>query len=392
MFARLAALVLGAVVALGIIVGLQVPLLHPVATHDVSLASLHLKDVEQPLAWPKVGSAAVVIPSLGVERSWHNTVQPIASLTKLMTAYVALKKLPLAPGATGPCVSITSNDVSTYEQMKSTDQSSVAVEVGESLCELDLLNGLLVHSASNYAVLLADMVAGNVTSFVALMNQSARALGLAGTHYADVSGFSDLSVSTALDQGRLAALLMQSPLVRGIVARSAVTLPYAGTVSSFTPDLGVDNVVGVKSGRTAEAGGCDVMAMTFVEGSSTRIAYAVVLGQQGGDLLGPAGAAALALEQSATTEHTVVLARGTVLGTIGWGPRRTDIVVGHVASFSWWTAKYTLRASVHLRTISSAIRRGEVVGYVDVAGVTGHRVNLVASSNAAPPSLWQRVT
>ena len=173
-----------------------------------------------------------------------------------------------------------------------------------------------------------------------------------------------------------------------------MTLPYAGTVSSFTPDLGVDNVMGVKSGRTAEAGGCDVMAMTFVEGSSTRIAYAVVLGQQGGDLLGPAGEAALALDQSATTEHTVVLARGTVLGTLGWGPRRTDIVVGHVASFSWWTAKDTLRASVHLRTISSAMH-AEVKWWVtcDVAGVSRApgepRGEL---RNAAPPSLWQRVT
>jgi len=391
-FARFFALVLGAAVAVGLIVGLQIPLLHPTATSRISLASLHLKNTQQPLAWPNVGSAAVVIPSLGVERSWHNSVQPIASLTKLMTAYVALKKLPLGRDATGPCLTINADDVSTYEEMKVTDQSSVAVADGESLCELDLLNGLLVHSASNYAVLLADMVAGNVTSFVALMNQSASALGLVGTHYADVSGFSDLSVSTALDQGRLAALLMESPLVRAIVDQSTVTLPYAGTVDTFTPYLGVDNVVGVKSGRTAEAGGCDVMAMTFVDGTSTKIAYAVVLGQQGGDLLGPAGEAALALDQSATTEHTILLSRGTIVGTLGWGASRTNVIVGHVASFSWWTAKDTFSASVHLRRISSAVHPGESVGYVLVAGASGRRVPLIASGRAAPPSLWQRVT
>jgi len=55
-------------------------------------------------------------------------------------------------------------DVSTYDQLKLTDQSSVAVASGESICEGDLLNGLLVHSASNYAVLLANMVSGDVTS------------------------------------------------------------------------------------------------------------------------------------------------------------------------------------------------------------------------------------
>jgi len=391
-FARFASLVLGAVVAVALIVGMQIPLLHPVASEHVSLADLHLNETGQPLAWPSVGSAAVVIPALGVQRSWHNSVQPIASLTKLMTAYVALKRLPLALGETGPCLTVSSQDVSTYEEMKVTDQSSVAVEAGESLCELDLLNGLLVHSASNYAVLLANMVAGNVTSFVALMNETAASLGLRGTHYADVSGFSDLSVSTALDQGRLAALLMRSPLVRAIVAQSTVTLPYAGSVGSFTPDLGVDNVIGVKSGRTAQAGGCDVMAMTFVDGTSTRIAYAVVLGQQGGDLLGPAGEAALALDQSATTEHTILVNRGTVVGRVGWGASRANVVVGRTASFSWWTAKATLRASVHLRRISSALRAGEVVGYVRVAGARGGRVPLIASRAASPPSLWQRLT
>ena len=49
-------------------------------------------------------------------------------------------------------------------------------------------------------------------------------------------------------------MLMKSPLVRAIVDQTSVTLPVAGTVSSFTPFVGVDNVIGVKSGRTAAAG------------------------------------------------------------------------------------------------------------------------------------------
>ena len=45
----------------------------------------------------------------------------------------------------------------------------------------------------------------------------------------------------------------------------------------------------MKSGRTDEAGGCDVLALTFEQGGLTRIIYAVVLGQRGGDLLDPGG-------------------------------------------------------------------------------------------------------
>jgi hypothetical protein len=155
-----------------------------------------------------------------------------------------------------------------------------------ALCESDLLNGLLVHSASNYAVLLANMVAGSTTRSSQLMNQTAASLGLTGTTYVDVSGYDPGSVSTALDQARLAVLLMKSPLVRSIVDQPSVTLPDAGTVDSFTPYVGTDNVIGVKSGRTVAAGGCDVMAMTFKFGATTRTLYAVVLGQEGGDLLG----------------------------------------------------------------------------------------------------------
>jgi D-alanyl-D-alanine carboxypeptidase (penicillin-binding protein 5/6) len=387
----LVALVLGAVIALALIVGIQLPLLHPWATTKVHAVALHPSGPVNPIVWPSVGSAALVIPALGVERSWHNTVQPIASLTKLMTAYVVLKRLPLAPGETGPCLTITPADVTSYDELKVTDQSSVAVASGESICEIDLLNGLLVHSASNYAVLLATMVAGNVTSFVALMNETAQHLGLRGTHYADVSGFSNQSVSTALDQGRLAALLMKSPLVRNIVDQTSVVLPVAGTVYSFTPDVGIDNVIGVKSGRTAAAGGCDVMAMTFANGTTTDVAYAVVLGQQGGDLLGPAGEAALALDQSATTQEHASLAKGAVVGRIGWGRHRANIVLAHSATFSWWGAKGSLTAQIHVDRFSSDLRKGQVVGYVSVGVEQKRRISLVTGGAVAPPSLWQRL-
>ena len=390
LLARLVALILGAAVAAGLIIGMQLPLLHPRASASINALALDPSSTNDQIVWPSVGSAALVIPSLGVQRSWHNTVQPIASLTKLMTAYVVLKKLPLSQGETGPCIIITPEDVSTYDQLKLTDQSSVAVASGESICEGDLLNGLLVHSASNYAVLLANMVSGDVTSFVALMNRTAQSLGLRGTHYADASGFSNQSVSTALDQGRLAALLMKSPLVRDIVDQTSVDLPFAGLVYSFTPYVGIDNVIGVKSGRTAAAGGCDVMAMTFLNGSTTDVAYAVVLGQQGGNLLGPAGDAALALEQSATVKDQATIEVGTVVGRIGWARHRTDIVVARSGSFSWWDAKEALSARVHVETFSSAIRRGEVVGYVKV-GAFARRIALVARRAVGPPTLWQRL-
>jgi len=371
---------------------MQLPLLHRGATVHVSLAAVSLQGPPATLAWPTVGSAAIDVPSLDVIEGHHEQVAPIASLTKMMTVYVTLKRLPLALDAPGQCLTVTSGDVATYRAMLKLDESSVAVTVGEQLCERDLLNGALVHSAGNYAVMLANMVAGSNDAFVTMMNQEAATLGLTSTHYDDVTGFSPLSVSSALDQAKLAVLLMKSPLVRSIVIQPTVTLPVAGAVASFTPYVGVDNVIGVKSGRTTEAGGCDVMAMTFRDGTSTKIVFVVVLGQRGGDLLGPAGAAALALANSAVASqlhHTFVKDRA--IGEIAYAGRRVGFGLTQQREVWWWPAQGKLRVSVRMRHFTTSIRRGEVVGHLIVHGVKQRTFTLRALGALSPPTLLDRL-
>ena len=383
---------MGLIVSAAIVVGMQLPLLHRPAIVHVSLSAVTLKGPSNSLAWPTVGSAALDIPSFSVLEGYHDQSVPIASLTKMMTVYVALQHLPLGLGETGPCLVVTSDDVLTYQGMVKLSESSVVVTAGEQLCEIDLLNGVLVHSAGNYAVMLANLVAGTNDAFVALMNQEAMTLGLSGTHYDDVTGFSPQSVSTALDQARLATLLMKSVLVRSIVIQPSVTLPVAGTVASFTPYVGIDNVIGVKSGRTAEAGGCDVMAMTFQDGSSTKVLYAVVLGQRGGDLLGPAGEAALALANSAVASrlhHTFVKDRA--VGEIAYDGRRVGFGLTQQREVWWWPAQGQPTVIVRTRHFKSSIHRGEVVGQLIVKGVKKHTFTLRALGNLSPPTLLERL-
>jgi D-alanyl-D-alanine carboxypeptidase (penicillin-binding protein 5/6) len=235
------------------------------------------------------------------------------------------------------------------------------------------------------------MVAGSPARFVDLMNQSAASMGFVGTHYVDTSGYDPGSVSTALDQGLLAQRLMKSPLVRSIVGQTSVTLPVAGTVGSYTPYVGIDHVIGVKSGRTLAAGGCDVMAMQFLDGTTLRTVYSVVLNQRGGDLLGPAGDAALALAKSAVSgERHLTLAKGRVVGRIGWG-ETSAIVVARSSSFHWWPVQGSLPVSVRFAHFSSAIHRGQRVGWLIVHARRLERIALVARTNVAPPSLWQRL-
>ncbi len=385
-------MLLGAAIAAGLVISMQLPLMHHRAGVRVTLSALVGAGANStPLAWPSIGGAAIDIPALGVVQVWHNQVRPIASLTKMMTAYVALQRLPLGLGETGPCLDVTSGDLAEYQYEQRVGQSSVPVAVGERLCEIDLLNGLLVRSGGNYALMLARLVAGSPSAFVEIMNAQAVALDLRSTHYDDVSGYSTRSVSDALDQARLATLIMHSALVRSIVNQPSVTLPVAGTVASFTPFVGVGNVVGVKSGRTDAAGGCDVMAMTFQQGGYTRLAYAVVLGQRGGDLLGPAGNAAFALASSALANRVVATyARGDVVGRIGWSRRSVEFGFAQPAQVTWWALHDSHPFTLHVRRLVNTITPGEVVGWLSIAG-TARTLSLVALGRVSPPTIWQRL-
>ncbi len=390
--ARAAGIATGILTAGALIVAMQLPLLHRSDIFVSTLAVLRRGGPTAPVAWPTNGPAALDIPALGVVMSHADAVVPIASLTKMMTAYVALKRLPLTAGASGPCVTVSSSDVALYDAMLALNESSAAVAVGEQLCERQLLEGLLVHSAGNYAVILANEVAGSSAAFVSLMNQTAAALGLRRTSYADVSGFSPRSVSTARDQVRLAVLLMKSPVVRSMVIQSSVTLPVAGTVDTFTPDVGVDNVIGVKSGRTVQAGGCDVMAMVFHDGSTTRVVYSAVLDQRSGNMLAPAGAAALALSSSAVArQRRVVLRVGERLARVSFGGAAVGVGVAARQVLWWWPSRTRPRVHVTYVRQTTAIYRGEVVGRLTVGGVKTVRVNLVALGTLSAPSLLQRL-
>jgi D-alanyl-D-alanine carboxypeptidase (penicillin-binding protein 5/6) len=217
----------------------------------------------------------------------------------MMTVWVVLHQLPLTFQQRGPCVIVSAHDVSLWDYDVASGQSNARIVVGERICEGTLLRGLLVHSAGDYSQLLESIIGWSPATFVRVMNRDAQKMGLTRTHYVDLTGISPLDQSTAGNQVTLAVDLMEAePIVDQIVALTHVALPYNGVVQSYTPLIGVSNVVGVKSGYTDPAGGCDVMAVKVTIGPNTFLTYAVVLGQQGWNALGQAGDAALALSQS----------------------------------------------------------------------------------------------
>ena len=72
---------------------------------------------------------------------------------------------------------------------------------------------------------------------------------------------------------------MANPVFASMVQKSSVTLPVAGTISTYTPLLGLQGVIGVKSGFTVAAGGCDVLAVVRTVHGKPTLLLAAVTGQ-----------------------------------------------------------------------------------------------------------------
>ena len=142
-----------------------------------------------------------------------------------MTAYVVLKDHPLAPGVTGPAIPVTADTIAAYQAGLATQQSVVDVAAGESLTELEALEGLLIPSGNDLATLLAEWDAGSTTAFIAKMNSTAQSLGLTSTHFVDVSGLDSGSIDNAADLVRLGVAAMSDPTFSQIVSMGEVTLP-----------------------------------------------------------------------------------------------------------------------------------------------------------------------
>lgn len=261
-----------------------------------------------PIAWPADGQAAYTTSVISDLRAGGpQQAVPIASVTKVMTAYVVLQQHPLRVGEDGPTLPVTEADVADTQRRRDGGESVVDVEAGEELTELQALQALLLPSANNVAVVLARFTAGSEDAFVELMNDAADDLGLADTHYADASGMSPASVSTAADQVVLYDVALRDPVFAGISGATTAEIPVAGTVATTNGLLGTDGFVAGKTGSHDAAGGCLVFRVdAVVDGRAVTITGAV-LGQRGGPQVQAAldAAATLAAEVRASTDVQV---------------------------------------------------------------------------------------
>jgi D-alanyl-D-alanine carboxypeptidase (penicillin-binding protein 5/6) len=172
---------------------------------------------------------------------------PIASTTKLMTAYVAMQELPLDKIVRAQ----------PYDAIYG--ESLLELRTGERVSVRDLLYGLILRSGNDAAYDLAIATAGNLPRFVRQMNRRAAALGLADTHYANPVGLDQRgNFSSARDLATLTQRLLRMPAFAKIAAtreallRSLRPPRRISTINELL--LMAPWVTGVKTGHTFDAG------------------------------------------------------------------------------------------------------------------------------------------
>jgi D-alanyl-D-alanine carboxypeptidase (penicillin-binding protein 5/6) len=252
------------------------------------------------VGWPQQGQGALVLGNGRPAASPHEQPVPIASLAKVMTAYLILQRYPLNGAQDGFTITVTAAQAQAAAQAAAQDESFVAVRAGEQLTERQLLEALLVASGNNIARMLAALLTGSETSFLVEMNAEARALGMDHTIYTDPSGFDPSTVSTAADQLRIFQRAMRLQVFREVASTASVTLPVAGTLTNYNP-LIAEGYAG-KTGSDSAARGCLAFFTEVTVGGRRLTAAGVVLGQgQGSDtsvILAAAGEAAKQLVDS----------------------------------------------------------------------------------------------
>jgi len=304
--------------------------------------------------------------------------RPIASLTKIMTAYLVMSR-------TSPTdvVTVSANAASG----RIVGISGLGLADGERIKVQHLLYALLLQSANDAAVALAEHVSGTVEAFVAAMNRTAARLGMARTHFTSPNGLDDAGYSTARDLARITRAAYTLPGFAGIVATRFHEIPTPEGAPRIVQNRNAllwlyPGAIGVKTGFTSAAG---FNVIATAERGDRRL-LAVVLGEPGEAF---SDAAALLNYGFAAFERREVVTQGEDVGTVEIDGR--DVAVEAGASLEGLVpVRTTIRRAI---LVDDGVRfppaRGQAVGTVtlSVPGITIGSVPLLVTDVEPPPPL-----
>ncbi|GAA2449017.1 serine hydrolase [Streptomyces mauvecolor] len=330
------------------------------------------------LPWPAEGQSAVSVDGVGsLGTHGEQKPAPLASVAKTMTAYVILKGHPITGKQEGEKITV---DQQAEDDAKKPDESTAPIRKDQQFTEKQMLELLMIPSGNNAARLLARWDAGSEEAFIAKMNDAAKELGMTSTTYTDPSGLKETTVSTPVDQLKLAQAVMQNDVFRGIVNTPQIKIPGIDTmIYNNNTILLKPGVSGIKTGSSTPAGGNLLWsADTVVDGKNQRI-YGIVMGQRTGTTLDNKLKAAInnsytliQAVQKAVTSATVVK-KGDVVGYVddGLGGKTPLVAAKDLKAIGWPGLKVDVTLGSGGKPVPHSAKPGTVVGELSIGSGNG---------------------
>lgn len=357
--------------------------------------------------WPEKGQAAVRVGGAGdVGTFGEQEPVPTASVAKVMTAYVILKGHPLKKDEAGPRIEVDAKAVA-----DGTSESESRIEgltAGTRFSQQEMLKMLMIPSGNNIARLLArwDTGSDSEAAFVEKMNAEAQALGMTSTTYTDPSGLDAKTVSTAVDQLKLAEEVMKLDAFRGIVQMASATVPgLPKQLINNNDSLLVSklSIRGIKTGSSSAAGGALMWAAYKTVGDKTPLLLGTMLDQHvtGAD---PSGSNSLLLVKDnskkiieavrAALTSAVAVKKGQVVGYVddGLGTRTPVAATRDTAVVALPGQRIELSLTVGEKGLPAQARAGTEIGVLAIGtGPGAQTVSVAVQKDLSEPSLGAKL-
>ncbi len=367
--------------------------IRPLPKADASVAGLSSEINSVSLSWPQHGVAALGAQGFGLLAT-HGSQQPrpTASMAKIISTLAVLEKHPLKLGEQGPTLTMGQSDLDLFNKYYGEGGSYAKVEIGEKITEYQMLQAALLPSANNMADGLATWSFGSLQDYATYANAMVKRLGLNNTHVgSDASGFLPDTTSTPADFVHLGELALDNPVIAQIVAQKSATIPVQGVIYSANSRLGYNNIIGIKTGLTDQAGGCFLFAARYTPDGSPKpiVIIGVIMGAP--SLLEALNDSEPLLNSAKSyfTYKTAIKAGDSFASlTTPWNGASVTIVAKQDADMVAWAGK-PLIPRVELNKIGGSMSSGAQVGTALVSsGNNTATTPLVLKDPISGPS-WQ---
>ncbi|MEJ8648713.1 D-alanyl-D-alanine carboxypeptidase [Streptomyces sp. MS1.AVA.3] len=354
------------------------------------------------MPWPDQGQATAEVVGVGsLGTSGQAKPVPTASIAKVMTAYVILRDHPLKKGEPGPLIKV---DAQGEADSNKGDESRVPLKKDQQFTQFQMMQMLMIPSGNNVARQLARWDSGSEAAFVKKMNAAAKKLGMTKTTYTDPSGLEKSTVSTAVDQLKLAEQVVKNDVFRQVVSTENVQiqgLPVRLFNNNKLLTTMAGKVRGIKTGSSTPAGGTFMWSGYRTVGGKDQMLLGVTMDQHVDspdpnaqlDLVLNNTEKVITAARDALVSDTVVK-KGQVVGYVGDGLGGETPVVAtkDLSAVGWSGMKATFSMSDAGKGIPHTAKAGTKVGVLTVGnGESTQKVPVALKQDLVEPTFGAKL-